>query len=118
MTTDDMPADATDPRAALRVQFVQSGRPRFFADPVNDQLLAMIMALLGEVCTLRERLDTHERLSRERGGWSADDVERFAPDEVAEQERLALREGGLARVLSVLEEEVARLRHAGSGGAP
>ena len=118
MTPDDIPRDATDPRAALRVQFVQSGRPRFFADPVNDQLLAMIMALLGEVCTLRERLDTHERLSRERGAWSADDVERFVPDEAADQERLALREGALARVLSVLNEEIARARHAGSGDAP
>lgn len=93
-----------------RVQFVQSGRPKFFTDPVNDQLLAMVMALLGEVCTLRERLDTHERVSRERGLWSADDVERFRPDETAEQERLVLREGAMARVLSVLNEEVARVR--------
>lgn len=95
-----------------RVEFVQSGRPKFFDDPVNDQLLAMITALLGEVCVLRERLDTVERLAGQRGLWAPEDVERFEPDPAAEQEREALRQGALARVFSVLNEEIARLRHA------
>lgn len=94
-----------------RVEYVQSGRPRFFADPVNDQLLAMITALLGEVCVLRERLDTVERLAGQRGLWRPEDVDRFEPDPAAEQARDALRKGALARVFSVLNEEIARLRH-------
>lgn len=106
----------TPEEAALRVQYVQSGRPRFFPDPVHDQLLQMIMALLGEVCALRERLDTHERLSGSRGLWSAGDVEQYRPDDGAERERLTLREGALERVLAVLNEEIARARH-GQGGA-
>lgn len=105
----------TPEEAKDRVQYVQSGRPRFFPDPVHDQLLQMIMALLGEVCTLRERLDTHERLTGERGLWSAADVERFRPDDTAEQERLSLREGALERVLAVLNEEIARVRHGQRG---
>jgi hypothetical protein len=95
-----------------RVAFVQSGRPKFFADPVNDQLLAMITALLGEVCVLRERLDTVERLAAERGLWRPGDVEGYVPDAAAEAAREALRQGALARVFSVLNEEIARLRHA------
>ena len=98
-------------RTGDRVQFVQSGRPRFFDDPINDQLLAMITALLGEVCVLRERLDTVERLAEQRGLWRREDVESYAPDPSAERARDELRRGALARVFSVLNEEMARLRH-------
>ena len=93
-----------------RVQFVQGGRPQFFPDPVNDQLLAMIMALLGEVCVLRERLDTVERIAASRGLWTPADIERFVADTAATAERDAARAGIMGRVLSVLEEEVIRLR--------
>lgn len=106
-----MTEESARDQARDRVEYVQSGRPRFFADPVHDQMLAMVTALLGEVCVLRERLDTIERLASERGLWSADDVERFRPDRAAEQARVALREGALARVYSVLNEEIARMRH-------
>ena len=97
-----------DPRD--RVEYVQSGRPRFFDDPVNDQLLAMLTAVLGEVCVLRERLDTVERLAEARGLWHREDVERFEPDAAADKAREDLRQGALARVFSVLNEEVARLK--------
>lgn len=101
----------TDDRSRDRVLYVQSGRPKFFDDPVNDQLLAMLTALLGEVCVLRERLDTVERLAEQRGLWRREEVERYQPDPAAEQARDELRKGALARVFSVLDEEIARLRH-------
>lgn len=101
----------TDDRSRDRVGYVQSGRPKFFADPVNDQLLAMLTALVGEVCVLRERLDTVERLAEQRGLWRREEVERYQPDPAAEQARDELRKGALARVFSVLNEEIARLRH-------
>ena len=94
-----------------RVNYVKSGRPRFFDDPVNDQLLAMIMALTGEVSVLRERLDTHERLAAEKGIFSAEEVNAFAPDTAAEEERAQARVALLNGVVSVLNEELARLRN-------
>ena len=93
-----------------RVEYVQHGRPVFFDDPAVDKLLAMVMALLGEVCVLRERLDTHERLMA-GGVLTREAVEAFVPDTAAVKARAALREQAIARVLSVLTEEVARLRH-------
>jgi len=92
-----------------RVEYVQGGRPAFFDDPAIDRMLQMIMALLGEVCVLRERLDTHERLAA--GGVTREAVDAWVPDAAAAAERTALREQAMARVLSVLTEEVARLRH-------
>jgi hypothetical protein len=99
------------------VQYVQSGRPKFFDDPVNDQLLAMITALVGEVCVLRERLDTVERLAEQRGLWTQADVEGYEPDVAAGQFREDLRNAAIARVFSVLNEEIARLR-ASAGSDP
>ncbi len=103
-----MKEDSTAARE--RVAYVQNGRPQFFDDPVNDKLLAMVMALLGEVCVLRERLDTHERLAARHGMFSAADIEAFVADDNAAAERKAARQASLERVLSVLSEDVARLR--------
>ena len=97
--------------AVDRVEYVKNGRAKFFDDPVNDQLLAMVMALLGEVCVLRDRLDAHERLASQKGLWSPQEVNDFQPDEQARSARQREREATLARVLKVLNEEVVRLRY-------
>lgn len=96
-----------------RVAFVQHGRPAFFEDPAVDKLLAITMALLGEVCVLRERLDAHERLAASGRAVSPAAVDAFVPDAAVAQERDAVRELIMARVLSVLTEDVVRLRHEG-----
>jgi hypothetical protein len=96
--------------SADRVQYVHHGRPVFFEDPAVDKLLAMVMALLGEVCTLRERLDAHERLAADGATCTPAAVDAYVPEPAVEQERSVLREQAIARVLSVLTEEVMRLR--------
>ena len=93
-----------------RVAYVRHGRPAFFEDPAVDKLLAITMALLGEVCVLRDRLDAHERLAAAKGVFGPAEVDAFAPDEAASKERDAARQKAMDRVLSVLTEEVARLR--------
>jgi hypothetical protein len=95
-----------------RVAYVLHGRPRFFGDPAVDQLFAIAMALLGEVCTLRERLDAHERLAAARGLFDPATVDGYVADEAAARSRGALREQAIGRVLAVLTEDVARLRAA------
>jgi hypothetical protein len=98
-----------------RVEYVRHGRPVFFDDPAVDKLLAMVTALLGEVCTLRERLDTHERLAAAQGVCTPEAVDAYVPDATAEQARAAMRELAIGRVMSVLTEEVVRLRHEAGG---
>ena len=96
--------------ARNRVQYVANGRPHFFDDPAVDKLLAMTMALLGEVCVLRDRLDAHERLAASQGLFSPDDVDCFQPDQAADAERTKVRDATVARVMKILSEDVARLR--------
>ncbi len=101
----------TDEDLLDRVAYVQNGRPKFFDDPVNDQLLAMVMTLLGEVTVLRDRIDTHERLAAAQGLWSRDEVDAYVPDAPVTAERGCERQALMDRVLKVLTEDVIRARY-------
>lgn len=90
--------------------WIPKGRPSPFHDgPTNDQLLSMVMALTVEVSILRERLDTQERVSEEKGGFTTADVEAYNADETANAERSVLRNRIIQKVFRVLREEAARL---------
>ena len=62
----------------------QASRPAH-DDPLTDRLVAEIVSLAEEVCVLRDRLDTAERL--ETG--AADAIDAYEPDETLIAERLA-----------------------------
>ncbi|MBW4576585.1 MAG: hypothetical protein KME08_15025 [Aphanothece sp. CMT-3BRIN-NPC111] len=81
-------------------------RPVYFDNPQIDKLLAMVMALAGEVSVLRERLDTVERLAQSKGILSIEEIETYQPNDQVAQEREQWRADYLARVLRVLQEEV------------
>jgi hypothetical protein len=52
-------------------------RPVYFNDPECDKLLAIVMAVAGELAVVRERLDTLERIASARGLLSLVDIEQF-----------------------------------------
>lgn len=81
-------------------------RPVFFHDPQVDKLLAIIMALAGEVSVLHERLDTLERLAEAKGLISRQEIESYRPDEQVMEERERWRTEYIARVLRVVREEL------------
>ena len=64
--------------------WIPKGKSSPFHDgPRNDQLFAMVMALTVEVAILRDRLDTHERVSEKKGGFSSKDIEEYNTDNEA-----------------------------------
>ncbi len=81
-------------------------RPVFFHDPQVDKLLAITMALAGEVSVLHERLDTLERLAEAKGLISRQEIESYRPDEQVREERERWRTEYIARVLWVVREEL------------
>jgi predicted nucleic acid-binding Zn-ribbon protein len=85
-------------------------RPIYLDDAHSDKLLAMVMALVGEVSVLHERLDTLERLTQAKGILSMEEIEAYQPDEQVAQEREQWRREYIARVLRVVQEEVDSLR--------
>lgn len=84
------------------VKKAKGKRPVYFDDPQLDKLLAIVMALVGEVSVLRERLDTLERLGEAKGIFLLSEVEAYQPDDQVAQKRSQWRADYLARVLRVV----------------
>ncbi|MCZ8019453.1 hypothetical protein [Novosphingobium sp.] len=86
-------------------------RPAFFDDPAVDRLLSLTMAVVGEVSVLRERLDTVERLLDAKGTISRADIEAYAPDRTAGEERGEMTRAYIARVMRGFQQEVEALEN-------
>jgi hypothetical protein len=86
-------------------QKAKGKKPTFFADPQVDKVLAIVMALAGEVSVLRERLDTVERVLNTKGVLTRQDIETYRLEESAAEERERWRADYLDRLLRVVREE-------------
>lgn len=84
-------------------------RPYFFDDPAVDKLLAITLALMGELSVTRERLDTVERILASKGQLSEAEIDAFRPDEGAKNARTQMRNEYVARVLRILANELEEL---------
>ena len=62
-------------------------RPEFFEKPEDERIYSILMAVVGEVSVLQQRLDTVERLLDSKGAISRSDIENYAPDKDAGIER-------------------------------
>ncbi|WP_373486449.1 hypothetical protein [Blastomonas sp.] len=74
-------------------------RPDFLGDHDKERMLSILMAVIGEVSVLRERLDTVERLLEAKGTISRADIEGYAPDRDAGFERGAMIREYIARIM-------------------
>ncbi len=84
-------------------------RPAYFDDPAQDRMLSILMAVVGEVSVLRERLDTVERLLDSKGTVSRADIETYTPDRDAQFERGLLSREFIARVLRGVQQDMEAL---------
>lgn len=93
----------------LKINRVAKGkRPTFYPDePAAERLLSIVAALVTEVAVLRERCDTMERIADAKGVVLTNDIEAYAPDAKALEERERWRQGYMDRVFAVLDQEVA-----------
>jgi len=87
------------------VKKAKGKRPVYFTHPEIDKLFAIVMALVGEVSVLRERLDTIERLVEAKGILSIEEIETYQPDEKTEQEREKWRAEYIARILRTITDD-------------
>jgi hypothetical protein len=81
-------------------------RPHFLNDPDSDRLLAMVLALSGELATVYERLDTLERVLEDKHGLKREDLEAYQPDDGVSKDRLDWSTMLVERVLRVLKYEL------------
>ncbi len=84
-------------------------RPRYFDQPETDRFLSILMALVGEVSVMRERMDTIERLLDANGSISRADIENYVPDREAGQERGLLIKEYIARIMRGVQQDMEAL---------
>jgi hypothetical protein len=84
-------------------------RPVYFDQSDIDRVMAVVLALASEVASLRERLDTHERLAA-GGALDLARVEAYAPDTATSTAREAWREAYIKRLFRVFTEDLEALR--------
>ena len=100
----------------LRARVPKGERPTFFPDPSVDRLWWVMLAMLGEMSVLRDRLDAHERLAARHGFYTSKDVDDFEPTAEEAQARAEQREALVERSLRSITIEVEAARRAGAGG--
>ena len=84
-------------------------RPQYFEDPAIDRTLSILMALVGEVSVLRERMDTIERLLEAKGSISRADIESYEPDRAAGHERGMQTREYIARIMRGVQQDMEAL---------
>jgi hypothetical protein len=84
-------------------------RPHFLKDPDSDRLLAMVLALAGELGTVYERLDTLETLLVAQGTVDAEKLNEMTLPGDAAAARLEWHEAMVRRILRVLALELQEL---------
>lgn len=80
-------------------------RPEYL-DFASERMLSILLAVVGEVSVLKERLDTVERLLDEKGTISRADIEGYQPDREAARERGLMTKEYIARVMRGLQQEM------------
>ena len=89
-----------------RRKAVGPDRPSYLTGLDTDKVLAIVLALMSEVASLRERLDLHERIANLGELPSVVAVEAYRPDPIAEAECAAWRKAYIRRVFRVVVEEI------------
>jgi hypothetical protein len=91
-------ATAATPRIAKGAQ------PSFFDEPAIEAMHGMLVVLMEEVCVLRDRLDTYERLGARGIAVTPESVDAYTPDDAAEAEREQRRQATIRRVLRPVKQ--------------
>lgn len=89
-----------------RKGFAKGSQPVVFGDQTTDALAGMVLALLGEVMVLKDRLDANERMLAGARLHGPDDVDHYQPDAAARAYRNAYRQGCYDRVLGAARDRL------------
>jgi glucuronate isomerase len=85
-------------------------RPAYFTPADIDRVMAILLALISEVASIRDRLDTHERVAAGGAPATAELVEAYQPDEAAAADRETWRHAYIRRLFRVITEDIEALK--------
>jgi hypothetical protein len=105
-----MSEDSKRPRKATGPE-----RLVYFDGADVDRVMAILLALVSEVASIRDRLDTHERVAGAGRPVSLSEIEAYQPDTAAAADREAWRDAYIRRLFRVITEDVEALGRAPEG---
>jgi hypothetical protein len=85
-------------------------RPVYFNQSDIDRVMAVVLALASEVASLRDRLDTHERVANGGSLPQTAQIEAYLPDPETIAARKTWRDAYIRRLFRVFAEDVEALR--------
>ena len=96
----------------LKINRIAKGkRPKFYLDePAAERLLVIVAALITELAVLHKRVDNLKRIADKKGVVLRAEIENFAPDAKALEERERWLQAYMAymdRVLAIVDQEFA-----------
>jgi len=109
--------EAATTRAPRKRKAIGPQRQTYFGEADVDRVMAILLALVSEVASIRDRLDTHERIAAEDVLPSNDRVEQYRPDETTEIQREVWRDAFIRRLFRVVTEDVEALATAATAPA-
>jgi hypothetical protein len=80
-------------------RIAKGAQPSFFEQPATEALYGMYIVMLEELCVLRDRLDTYERLGEQGVPVTPAAVDAFEADEALEKHREQARHGLINRAM-------------------
>ena len=91
--------------AAIRESGAKAaGKRPWFLDEDVETVLAITLSVSQELAVSRQRVDTLERLLEEKGVLTREEIDSYAPDKKAAEERGLWTQEYLARVLRILQQ--------------
>lgn len=94
------------PETQQKPRRARGDQTQFFDNPMEETLLSMVMALLGEVSVLRDRLDAHERLLTAGRPVDPASVDGYMPSEAEEAARQLVRQRMLRHVMRPIRDRL------------
>jgi hypothetical protein len=94
------------------VRHAKGKRPRFSASAGVDELMSMLMVLASELCVLRDRVDSMERVGALKGLDFATEIERLKLDQAALEARESRRQELFQRLFYLARKEAEELKTA------
>lgn len=88
---------------------IKGKRPSFSESSDVDYLMHMVIVLAQELSATRDRLDTLEQVSAQKGLFTPEDTESYEPSYEVLQQREAERQRFLASLFSIMSQEAAEL---------
>ena len=95
-----MTTDTVTQKRPHVVRHARGKRPDFYETPGLDAAMSMIMVLANELCVVRDRLDSAERVAAATGLDLAGGIETLELDQAALEEREARRQDFLQRLFA------------------